>query len=48
VLKPLKEYEPIIYAMVLMCGILFFPNGLMGIKLNGKLSGRLKNIFKRG
>ncbi len=46
VLKPLKEYEPIIYAMVLMCGILFFPSGLMGMKSNGGWLGRLKQIFR--
>jgi branched-chain amino acid transport system permease protein len=31
VLKPLKEYEPIIYALVLMAGILYVPEGLMGL-----------------
>jgi branched-chain amino acid transport system permease protein len=31
VLKPLKEYEPAIYALVLLMGILYIPGGLMGL-----------------
>ncbi|MFC1825045.1 branched-chain amino acid ABC transporter permease [Thermodesulfobacteriota bacterium] len=38
ILKPLREYEPIIYAMVLLIGVLYVPEGLMGLP---------KKIFKR-
>lgn len=31
ILRPLKEFESIIYALVLLVGILFFPGGIMSI-----------------
>ena len=41
-LKPLKEYEPIFYSLVLLIAILFFPKGILGSFSRKKLETPLK------
>jgi branched-chain amino acid transport system permease protein len=47
VLKPLREYEPIIYAMVLLIGVLYVPEGLMGLAPRLRRLKRAKQPTKR-
>lgn len=47
VLRPLKEYEPIIYALVLLLSVLYFPQGLMEIWSNNRWIKRVRPKLKR-